>query len=55
MKEWMLTPEQKFKAAKAMRKFGSSDDLGKRLSTRADKLRELDLNTIDAEYTDVPK
>lgn len=53
MKEWMLTPEQKFKAAKAMGKLGSGDDLGKKLSSRADKLRGLDVEIIDAEYTDV--
>lgn len=55
MKEWMLTPEQKFKAAKAMGKLGPSDDLSRRLSARADKMRELDAETIDAEYTDVPE
>lgn len=52
MKEWMLTPEQKFKAAKALGKLGSGDDLGKKLSSRADKLRSL---VIDAEYEDVPE
>jgi hypothetical protein len=54
MKEWMLTPEQRFKAAKAMGKLGSGDDIGKKLSARADKLRDLDVDTIDAEYIDVP-
>lgn len=54
MKEWMLTPEQKFKAAKAMGKLGSGDDLGRTLSARADKLRALDVEVIDAEYSDVP-
>lgn len=54
MKEWMLTPEQKFKAAKAMGKLGSGDDISKKLSARADKLRNLDVETIDAEFTDVP-
>lgn len=54
MKEWMLTPEQKFKAAKAMGKLGSGNDLGRKLSARADKLRDLDVDTIDAEYTDGP-
>lgn len=52
MKEWMLTPEQKFKAAKAMGKLGNNDDIGQRLSARADKLRSLDIEVIDAEYTD---
>ncbi len=54
MKEWMLTPEQKFKAAKALGKIGYGDDLSKQMSSRADKLRSLDVNTIDAEYIDVP-
>lgn len=54
MKEWMLTPEQKFKAAKAMGKLGSGDDIGRKLSNRADKLRSLDVDVIDAEYSDVP-
>lgn len=54
MKEWMLTPEQKFKAAKAMGKLGSGDDVGKKLSSRADKLRDLDVDVIDAEFTEVP-
>lgn len=53
MKEWMLTPEQKFKAAKEMGKLGISNDIGKRLSTRADRLRNLQVDTIiDAEFTD---
>ena len=55
MKEWMLTPEQRFKAAKAMNKLGSGYDIGRKLSSRADKLRDLNVDTIDAEYTDVPK
>lgn len=54
MKEWMLTPEQKFKAAKAMGKLGGGDDLSKRLSARHDKLRALDVNIIDAEFIDSP-
>lgn len=54
MKEWMLTPEQKFKAARAMGKLGSSEDIGKKLSARADRLNDLELDTIDAEYTDTP-
>jgi len=54
MKEWMLTPEQKFKAAKAMGKLGSGDDLSKKLSSRADRLRDLDIEVIDAEFTDSP-
>lgn len=52
MKEWMLTPEQKFKAAKALGKLGKTDDLSRKQSARADKLRSLD--TIDAEFTDLP-
>lgn len=52
MKEWMLTPEQKFKIAKAMGKLGSSDDLSRKQSARADKLRGLDNETIEAEFTD---
>jgi hypothetical protein len=52
MKEWMLTPEQKFKAAKALGKLGSADDLSKTLSSRADKMRNLDVTILDAEYTD---
>lgn len=55
MKEWLLTPEQKFKVAKAMGKLGSGDDIGRKLSNRADKLRSLDVDTIDAEYTDSPR
>lgn len=51
MKEWMLTPEQKFKVAKAMGQMGKGDDLGRKLSSRADKLRGL---VIDAEYVDSP-
>jgi len=54
MKEWMLTPEQKFKAARAMGKLGSGNDLSKKLSARADRLRDLDVEVIDAEFTDVP-
>lgn len=54
MKEWMLTPEQKFKAAKAMGKLGPGDDLGRKLSARADKLRNLEVETIDGEFTDIP-
>lgn len=54
MKEWMLTPEQKFKAAKALGKLGNDNDLSKKLSGRADKLRNLDVEVIDAEYTEVP-
>jgi hypothetical protein len=53
MKEWMLTPEQKFKAAKALGKLGRSEDLGKKMSARADKLR--DITVIDADYEDVPE
>ena len=52
MREWMLTPEQKFKAAKALGKLGNSDDLSRKLSTRADKLRNVEV--IDAEYEDSP-
>jgi hypothetical protein len=55
MKEWLLTPEAKFKVAKAMGKLGGGDDLGKKLSSRADKLRELELDTIDAEFTEIPE
>ena len=54
MKEWMLTPEQKFKAAKAMGRLGNDNDLSKRLSSRADKLRTLDIDVIDAEFIDSP-
>lgn len=54
MKEWMLTPIEKFKAAKAMGKLGTGDDLGKKMSARADKLRNLNVDTIDAEYVDIP-
>jgi hypothetical protein len=50
MKEWLLTPETKLKVAKAMGKFGNNNDLGQKMSSRADKLRGL---TIDAEFTDV--
>lgn len=49
MKEWLLTPETKFKVAKAMGKMGSGDDISKKLSTRADKLR-----VLEAEYIDIP-
>lgn len=55
MKEWMLTPEQKFKAAKAMGKLGSGDDMSRKLSTRADKLRHLDVEVIDAEVIEPVK
>lgn len=51
MKEWLLTPEMKFKVTKAMGKFSHENDLGKKMSARADKLRGL---VIDAEFTDVP-
>lgn len=54
MREWMLTPEQKFKAMKAMGKFGHTDDIGKKLSARADKLRNLEVDVIEAEYTNIP-
>lgn len=54
MKEWMLTPEQKFKAAKAMGKLGNENDISKRLSSRRDKIATLDVQVIDAEYTDSP-
>ena len=54
MKEWMLTPQEKFKAAKAMGKLGSGEDLSKKLSTRADKLRDLEPDYVDAEFTDIP-
>jgi len=55
MKEWMMTPEQQFKAAKAMGRLGAGDDISKKLSTRADKLRDLDVDVIDAEFSDVPE
>lgn len=55
MKEWLLTPESKFKVAKAMGKMGGGDDLGKKLSARHDKLQSLELDVIDAEYSDIPK
>lgn len=54
MKEWMLTPEQKFKVAKAMGKLGSGDDPSRKMSERADKLRDLEIEVIDAEYTEIP-
>jgi len=54
MKEWMLTPEQKFKAAKALGKLGAENDISKKLSARADRLRSLDADVIDAEYVDNP-
>jgi hypothetical protein len=53
MKEWMLTPEQKFKVAKAMGKMGKGNDIGKTMSVRADKLRGLQI--LDADYEDVPE
>lgn len=52
MKEWMLTPEQKFKAAKALGKLGNTEDLGKKLSSRADRLASLDIDVIDAEIVE---
>lgn len=54
MREWMLTPQEKFKAMKAMGQIGKGDDIGKKLSSRADKLRSLDVEVIDAEYTEIP-
>jgi hypothetical protein len=55
MKEWLLTPEAKFKVAKAMGRTNDGDDLGKKLSSRADKLRSLDTSIIDAEFSDIPQ
>lgn len=55
MKEWMLTPEQKFKVAKAMGQLGSGDDISKKLSSRADTLRDLDVDVIEADYVDMPE
>lgn len=55
MKEWMLTPEQKFKVAKAMGKLGADNDMSKKLSARADRIKNLDAKIIDAEYVDSPK
>lgn len=53
MREWMLTPQEKFKAAKALGKLGQGDDLGKRMSARADKLRDIEI--LDADYEDIPE
>jgi hypothetical protein len=52
-KEWMRSPEQKFKAAKALGKLGKGDDLGNRMSSRSEKLR--DVQILDADYEDVPE
>jgi hypothetical protein len=54
MREWMLTPLEKFKAARAMGKLGQQDDLSRRLSSRAEKLRNIDSQIIDAEYQELP-
>lgn len=51
MREWLLTPEQQFKVAKATGKLGSGDDVSRRLSSRADKMRNL---VIDVPYEDLP-
>lgn len=53
MKEWMLTPEQKFKAAKAMGKISQGEDISKKLSARADRLRNLEV--VDADFIEVPE
>lgn len=51
MKEWMLTPEQKFKAAKALNRRDVGDDISRKMSLRADKLRSLEI--VDADFIEV--
>lgn len=53
-KEWMLNPQEKFKAARAMGKLGSGEDLSKKLSARHDRLKDLEPDYIEAEFTEVP-
>lgn len=53
MKDWLITPEAKFKVAKAMGHMNQVDDLSKKLSSRAETLRELEVDVIDAEFTEL--
>lgn len=53
LRDWMLTPEQKARQARWEGK-NRGDDLSTRQSARADKLRNLKVEVIDAEFEVLP-